>query len=261
MATTFDKNTDSHIDCDIERLTFLDLKQIPNPFLAEYAKHYHVRGTKPTSIAQGIILRAGETVDYNSLPSVPVLPGHRAKRIQGVLHFRRCTPAELADPETHGTFPAERLPDPIDEYSDDEPPEPRARPARVMMEFVFPPKGRRKRQPTEAELLTETREGFQPIRDTLPKDYLGAMEEDLKDESARALKAYAEAEKLLKDALYTHECLRLELEAERRAWKDLWAYVARVAGKDIVEGLVARAKMRVRGKVPEDEVTISLLDG
>ncbi|KAJ7465123.1 hypothetical protein FB451DRAFT_429930 [Mycena latifolia] len=130
-----------------------------------------------------------------------------------------------------------------------------------MMEFVFPPKGRRTHVVGEYELQQEAAGLVKASRADLPDDYLGAMLDDLKSESERALKEYTEAEAALKDAIYTHEALRLEVKEERAAWKDLWAYVSSVAGEDFVENCVARAQQRAQGKIPADEVDRALLEG
>ncbi|KAJ6550667.1 hypothetical protein DFH09DRAFT_1319849 [Mycena vulgaris] len=251
----------------ISSLSYIDLKQVPEPFFTEYAVHYGVplhdgsssKKLDVETIAAKIVFACGTS------SNISLLPSHIVKAIDGRLHIRRRAAADYADPAMHGTFPVERLPDVCDDYSDDEVVERKAMAYNplggfIMMEFVYPPVGRRKFPPDEEQLALEAARGHTERLD-LPADYLAAMGADLARETDRAVKIYSEAETALKEAVYAHECLRLEVEAERAAWKDLWAYASSVSGKGIVEQCVARVQQRMRGEIPFDEVELAIAEG
>ncbi|KAJ7904812.1 hypothetical protein B0H13DRAFT_1881604 [Mycena leptocephala] len=247
----------------VDSLNLPLLQQVPDPFFTEYATHYRVNvradGVKleDRAIAMRVIFAGGR----GNPPTIPLLATHAAKFIDGVLHFkRRCT----AKPEATGAFPVEYLPGPEDEYFEEEGASSRMRKQKqkqrkmekaklVMMDFVFPPLGRRVSEPTSEELDDERAGRARVLRHPLPRDFLGAMIEDLKRESAEAAEAVSEAEEALKEALYAYECARMEAQEERMAWKRLWPDIERVAGKEATEDCVARAAMRVKDEIPPDE--------
>jgi hypothetical protein len=156
------------------------------------------------------------------------------------------------------------------------------------MDFVFPPKGRRKYEPTETDLERERergqavksahappkaaakperlrlkdfvfpakelrKPGFTPApRAPLRHNYITEMFLDLEWESKRVEEEYKAAEKLMKNALYEYEALRMAMDDERQAWKDLYASLSPVTG-DLANDCLSRAATRAAGEIPEDE--------
>ncbi|KAJ7505758.1 hypothetical protein B0H11DRAFT_2186458 [Mycena galericulata] len=254
-------------DETVKSLNFLTLQEVSEPFFTEYATHYGIdlvdpldRPKERSEIAMEVLFASRSR---ENPPTVPLLGSHSANYIDGVLHFRRCTTADYADPKKYGVFPVERLPGPEDDYSDDEraPPPVRQPPRPVMMDFVFPPQGRRMCEPTKEALEAERAGMLVPMREPLPEEYLGAMFEDLERESKHALEEHMQAEKTLMKAVYEHEFLRAEIEEERAAWRALWTYLEGVSGKEVVENCVTRVAQRMRGEIPEDELEEAVAQG
>ncbi|KAJ7083004.1 hypothetical protein C8R44DRAFT_58444 [Mycena epipterygia] len=251
----------------LKSLNFLTLLEAPEPFFTEYATHYRVPVDDYFGERLDNITIAAKTLcaggSRENPPTIPLLSCHSAKYINGVLHFRHNTAADYEDPEAFGAFPTERLPLPCDDYSDDErvPVQKRPKPRRVMMDFVFPPQGRRLTEPTKQALEREKAGLYKPLREPLPEDYLDVMLVDLERESKLAAKEYGDAEEALKTALYAHECLRLEVQEEQKAWQDFWGHLSGVVGRPLVKSLVARAEQRVKGEIPADEVERAIAEG
>ncbi|KAJ7766510.1 hypothetical protein DFH07DRAFT_344689 [Mycena maculata] len=251
----------------VDSLNYLTLQKAPEPFLTEYAIHYRISLTNafntrkdPDELAADVLAASG---CRENPPSIPLLDSHLARYIDGVLHFCHRTPVDYADAAKYGAFLAERLPVPDDDYSDDEvAPRPSLpQPQHIMMEFVFPPKGRRQCEPTADTLAREAAGTWVPLRAPVPADYLGAMFEDLERESKSALREYAEAERAMKAATYEYESLRADIEEEKEAWKGLWADLEGIIGSEVVKSCVTRAARRVRGEIPRDEMELAMAEG
>ncbi|KAJ6477147.1 hypothetical protein C8R47DRAFT_654878 [Mycena vitilis] len=275
-------------DQPIETLSAPLLRQVPEPFFTEYIKHHKIHDRNYDGarldimdIAAQILLKGGTGNPMH----IPVLATHIAKTVDGVLHIKYRTASDYTHPEVVGSFPIEHLPEPEDDYSDnEEAPKAqrteqekrkiqvkvkqreagkgvRAPSGPVMMDFVFPPVGRRTCHPTQADLEDELAGETTAMREPLPEDFLGAMMNDLQEESERAVKMFFDAEDSLKEAFYAYECMRLEMEEEQQAWKSLWGYIESVAGKEVAEDLQARTAMRVNGEISPYEAEQAIAEG
>ncbi|KAJ7681508.1 hypothetical protein B0H17DRAFT_1076184 [Mycena rosella] len=261
---------------ELDTLNYWTLRQIPEPFFSEYANYYGIpvpygdseklddlEDDEELRVLVGKIMCVDATtpIRSNTPATIPVLPSHRVQYVDNVIRVRRRTPAEHVDPAVQDSFPTEELRAPVDDYHKEQQP-PWVPPPPIMMDFVFPALGRRILAPTPYEMELEADGLTRDVeREPLQADYLGAMFEDLKNESEKALKAYTDAETALKNTIYGHECLKLDVEAERTVWKDLWAYVSSVSGDDFAKTCFARSPLRVSGKVPEDEMEEAIADG
>ncbi|KAJ7644473.1 hypothetical protein FB45DRAFT_297152 [Roridomyces roridus] len=247
-------------------------QQVPEPFFTEYAKFFCIpvvdqRGQRRphVDLTHEIILQGG--IAESEPRVVPVLDNHDARYIDGILHFHRRTPKEMRDAAglkslERGVvdFPVQRFEELEDLDMDEEERAKRvkvkgkgkkrereaaaAQGTRPMMEFMFPPVGRRVAAPTEGEVE----------REPVPEDYLGEMVADLKNEAKAAKQELAAAQAALQSAVYNYEALQVEIEQERAEWGKLLDYVKSVAGQEVVNEVLRRADGRARGRIFEDEI-------